>query len=505
MGSYRYFVGVVLPTLCVAPGCSNLIGLNGYSVGGVGGVDGVAGESEGRTHNDAGRSGAASGGETASGGSAGELVGDAGSGDSVNAGSTGKAGSTGTGGAPAACPDGCDDGNECTDDKCVADKCAHQPLGVGEACGMGQSCDGDGVCVRCLDTAPGTAQDTGCPATAPVCVGTGVDAVCGGCTKAADCDDGNECTTETCSNTKCVVTAVAAGEMCSKGVCNGAAPEKCVACVDDAPGTGTDSGCSAAKPVCDPADTACYECVKDADCVADKVSCTVETCTNHACTHVTTDSKCPASTDACKPSKCDAAVGCTTVTITPTSQVLIAADPAKGNGSFEAGTKPATGWFEDGPYYITKNCNAGCTPGSNSGLTYASSGKVLAWLGGIQDADIGDLNRVISLPAGASSLHVQADTNFQAASGAGANAGYFQVQLMDGAYLPIGNPLFKKLATEVQIGNTHVWTANGIDVTADVTAFAGTDISISFNSYTDPNKLSDFFIDNVRVSVTACQ
>jgi len=301
-----------------------------------------------------------------------------------------------------------------------------------------------------------------------------------------------------------VIAPVAAGEACSKGVCNGAAPEKCVACLDDAAGAEKDSGCTAAKPVCDTAVGACYACVKNADCASDSVSCTVETCINHACSHVATDSKCPASVDACSTSKCDATAGCTTIAITPTLQSLIAADPAKGNGSFEAGSKPATGWEEDGPYFITKNCNGGCTPGSNGGLTSPSTGKVLAWFGGIADADFGDLNRSISLPIGAVSLRVQADTNFQTAS-TSANAGFLQVRLMDAAYVQIGDPLYSKSATAVQLGNTHVWTPNGIDVSTDVTAYAGKNVSISFYSFTDPKSLSDFFIDNVRVSVTVCQ
>jgi len=107
------------------------------------------------------------------------------------------------------------------------------------------------------------------------------------------------------------------------------------------------------------------------------------------------------------------------------------------------------------------------------------------------------------LPAGAVSLHVQADTNFQ--TGSTTNAGYFQVRLMDAGYAQIGAPLYSKSAASVQLGDTHVWTTNGIDVTTDVTALGGTDVSISFYSYTDPLHLSDFFLDNVRVSVTVCQ
>ena len=513
LGSYRYFIGLVLASLCVAPACSNLIGLNGYSVGGEGG-----GEPEGRARNDAGRSGGAVGGDSSSGAAAGDL-GEAGSdgvlsggrtGQAGNGGNAGSADNAGTAGAPGSCPDGCDDGNECTDDACVSAQCVHQPVGMGAKCGTGQSCDADGVCVRCLDTASGTGRDTGCPASAPVCVGTGADAVCGGCTIDDDCDDGNECTTEVCSKTKCVITAVTAGAACADGICNGTAPEKCVTCIDDASGGKKDSGCSNAKPVCDAGDTpTCYQCVQDADCATDNVSCTVETCDNHVCTHVATDSKCP-STDVCNPGKCDATSGCTTTTITPTAQVLISA--GVNNGSFEmldttpeGDPHPATGWSEDGPYWITRDCtDAGCYA-SNSNPTYASAGKVLAWLGGTNKAGIGDLNRVISIPAGAISLHVQADINFQTSSKGAGNKDLFQVRLMDSTYTQIGDSLYSASAADAQTGTAHVWSPNGIDVMADVSALAGQEISISFWSSLDTTSITDFFMDNVRISVTYCQ
>lgn len=471
----------MLALVCAAPGCSNLIGLNGYSVAGLGG------ESEARTRPDAG-----SGGSMSAGG-----AGSAGSADAASA--------AGAAGETESCVSSCDDNNECTDDACVSEQCVHGPVTGGAPCGGSQICDGRGACVRCIDTADGSEQDSGCTATAPICVGNGTDASCAGCTKNADCDDGNECTTETCADTRCVITAVAAGEACSKGVCNGAAPEKCVTCANTANAGHRDAGCTAALPICDPVGNGnCYACTEDADCANDDVSCTVEKCTNHVCAHVPTDSKCPAAVDACSRSKCDATAGCTTVAITPTAQSLIAADPGKGNGSFEAGSKPATGWEEDGPYFITKNCSSGCIPGSNGGVTYPSTGKVLAWFGGIADANFGDLNRIISLPVGAVSLHVQADTNFQTASSS-SNAGYLEVRLMDAGYVQIGSALYSKSAQAVQVGDTHVWTANGIDVTTDVKALAGKDVSVSFHSFTDPQHLSDFFVDNVRVSVTFCQ
>ena len=413
----------------------------------------------------------------------------------------------GTGGAPPACPGGCDDANDCTDDSCVSNKCVHQAVAVATACGVGRSCDAQAVCVRCRDTAAGVARDAGCPANAPVCQGTGLDAACVGCTAAADCDDANDCTTEACTAGKCVNAPAAAGQACATGVCNGAVDsEKCVACADTgAPGS-KDSGCSVAgKPACDPSGTpACFACVNDADCATDNVACTVETCTNHVCSHVATDSLClPASGDVCKPNKCDAVQGCKVVDIS-SSVDLVTADSKTGNGSFELGTKPATDWSEVGAYWLTQNCaSPGCA--GSTGKTLPSAGQALAWLGGVLDAGIGDLNHLMPLPAGTTKLHILADTNFQTKSATAANHDYLTVRMMDASYMPIGAPLMSKSAADAQTGTAHAWTLNGLNVTVDMSAYAGTDVSISFLSDTDTTLNTDFFIDNVRVTATVCQ
>jgi len=519
LGLSRIFAGLSLSGACAVAGCGNLIGLGGYSVaedsaeqGGAGAANSAGGQAEGGGAGEASGEGGTSGapeGESGSAGAGGseEPGGAAGtSGSTGTSGSAGISGSAGSGGAPASCPVGCDDSNDCTSDSCVLGACAHQKVALGTACGVARSCDVDAVCVRCRDTAAGTAQDAGCSPTAPICLGTGLDAACAGCTTAADCNDGNECTTETCSSGKCVFTPVAAGSACATGVCNGAtAAEKCVACADNAAGTTQDAGCTSAKPLCDASGTpACYECINNGDCATDNVSCTVETCSNHVCSHVATDSLCPASGDVCKPNKCDAAVSCKQVDIS-VQNTLMDADSI-GNGSFELGSLPATGWSEDGPYYITKDCGAaGCIPGSNMGKTKASAGKVLAWLGGILDAGVGDLSHTLALPAGTRTLRIQADTNFQTQSKATTNNDFFQVRLMDASYVQIGGPLLSKSNLDAQTGSTHPWTLNGVDVTTDVSVYAGKVVSVSFWSSSDTASITDFFLDNVRVMATVCQ
>ena len=529
--SSRNFVALSLAVLCAVVSCRNLIGLDGYSVaddgagngagngngagtgnsggssveGGDAGVEPGEGGTSGAPDDNGGAAGAS--GSSESGGSSGTSGSGGQSGSAGTSGSAGSSGSAGGGGGPAVCPGGCDDSNDCTTDSCVLGSCAHDALPLDTACGVARTCDAQSYCVRCRDTAAGLAQDFGCSPSAPVCVGTGLDAVCGGCTVAADCNDGNECTTETCSAGKCVFATVAAGSACTAGVCNGTASmEKCVACADTAAGATQDAGCTSAKRVCDPSGTpTCYECLSGADCASDSVSCTVETCTNHVCSHVATDSQCAASTDVCKPNKCDAAQGCKQVDISAQT-TLIDADTV-GNGSFELGTEPATGWNEDGKYWITRDCGTttGCTPGSNNGKIKASAGRALAWMGGVNDAGIGDLSKTLLLPAGARSLRIRADLNFQTVNKTVMNRDYFELRLMDAAYVQIGSPLLSLSNTDAVTGSTHPWTFDGVDKTVDVSAYAGKVVTISFWTSCDTAYITDFYLDNVRVTATVCQ
>ena len=533
LGSSRHFVALSFAGLCTVSGCGNLLGLGGYSVaddsgGAGGGMQNVAGENVGGSV--AGRAGAEIG-EGGTGGVLDESAGSAGEAGALDSGGTGgvggtgatsgSSGSAGSGGAPALCPGGCDDSNDCTTDSCQSGSCAHAPLSIGTACGVSRSCDAQALCVRCRDTAPATGQDLGCSLTAPICLGTGLDAACAGCSSASDCSDGNECTTETCNAGKCVFATVAAGTACGTGVCNGtASAEKCVTCADTSPSGTSDAGCSSAKPVCDPSGTpTCYECNTAGDCATDNVSCTVETCTNHACSHVATDNLCSASGDACNPNKCDAAVpgGCKQVDISaPTSIISTAVDG--GNGGFEAVTlEPAPnpdmnvtadGWSEIGDYYIIYRCGSGGCKGVN-GSTYPQSpssvgGSTIAWLG---NGGVIELYRAITFPVGTTKVRLLVDTNFQTKDKTSANQDFFEVRVLNSVQAQVGTPLFSSSngAAETQTGTARAWTKDKIDVTRDLSALAGKPGYISFWSSVDATLTTDFFFDNVRLIATVCK
>jgi hypothetical protein len=519
LASVSAFIGVV-------PGCANLIGLGDFGVTGGSATSSAgsanhAGEStiaeagsgaDAGTGPEGGSSGASTGGADSSAGRTGS-AGSGGSGGS--AGNVGSGGNAGVGGA--ACPSNCDDQNDCTVDSCVAGACKNEPLAAGKACGTGRTCDNNAVCVRCRDTAADKGQDEGCSAGAPVCTGTGTAATCAGCTKDADCDDGNECTTEKCTTGSCVVTPVAAGQACATGVCNGTAnAEKCVACTDNAVAPSKDLGCSDAKPACDPSGTGiCYACVKDADCASDNLSCTNETCANHLCTHVPDDSKCTPSGDVCKPNKCDSVVGCKAVDISTTTE-LVTSDSGTGNGSFESvfaadadGDFSAFGWSEFGTYFIIYDCSGFSCAGA-TGSTGPSLGSYTAWMGsgskaGVFDSGVTELRHLMPLPLGATKLRVRLDTNFQTKSATVANHDSFQVRLLDSDDIQIGAALKSFSAVDAQTGAAHIWKPDAVDVTTDVSAQAGHDVYLSLWASVDTTLRSDFFFDNVRVTETICK
>jgi hypothetical protein len=99
------------------------------------------------------------------------------------------------------------------------------------------------------------------------------------CTKKSECDDENDCTSDDCESNKCVHDPVPGGNPCEGGVCNGVrGAEKCQACIDDQPGSDTDSGCSTTTPQCRLAGTPeCVGCSRHEDC-DDNNDCTTDAC-----------------------------------------------------------------------------------------------------------------------------------------------------------------------------------------------------------------------------------
>ena len=208
----------------------------------------------------------------------------------------------------------CRDDNPCTDDLCDADTGACSFVANQSPCDDSDACTGEGVCsggtcvtvpVSCDDgndcTVDGCDGDSGCTKT-PVLSGTpcfSVDpcvvatvcdegGVCGGGSPA--CDDGNDCTLDTCDPGSGVC-----GHLNVAGTCDDRNPctvgERCLSGV---------CGGGAAVPGC---------CNFDADC-DDGDACTPTRCSGQRCVSTGQDpDSCPVSVEGCRIDWCDARTG----------------------------------------------------------------------------------------------------------------------------------------------------------------------------------------------------
>jgi cysteine-rich repeat protein len=167
----------------------------------------------------------------------------------------------------------CDDSVLCTDDSCESNACVNTSVAAGDAgsCAGGLVCSGTptDLCVTCSNTDPANmSTDAGCSAGAPFCAavgggsvvtcescvdaGTGTDPGCDGaapncvvgaggsnecvsCLSAADCSDGNECTTDVCASGICTNPGLTEFTPCATGVCTAASMCAAAAVVIDAP------------------------------------------------------------------------------------------------------------------------------------------------------------------------------------------------------------------------------------------------------------------------------
>lgn len=518
MTHLRSLLAVGLPVVLL-PSCGLLIGLNDYEVlddsssggrGSTGGEGALGGENSGSGGtNTGGRAG--TGGRTEAGGNVGE----------------------GAGGSPLApecdTPSDCDDDNECTREICNDGVCGSSVVLAGDACGGGvcSGVIGAPQCVRCIDDRAGDTQDSGCPTGAPRCDTTGT-AVCVGCEKHSDCDDGNECTVDTCTaDGTCSLEAQAIGTSCKgdkvcngvdgaeeclncvddeagavadTGCPNGARPfcdtkgeNSCEACIDDAEGEETDSGCSGDTPKCD--DGMCVACTDAADC-GDGVSCTNDSCQNGVCTNSADDGNCSGGS-VCQPMLCDAALDCQQVDIGLTNSLI---DVTKGDGSFEI-YFPAS-WAETGDDYSIFICDVSAPCPATLGSVTASHGVNVGWFGGLHDLTTA-ISQSVALPAGTVELTLLADTNFQTEETGNNPHDTFTITLTD-----LGGTVLYTAAkysnVDAQV-TTSVWTIDGLSKTFAADAWAGTTVKLEFEAQFDESLLSDFFIDRIRLTALVCQ
>lgn len=138
------------------------------------------------------------------------------------------------------------------------------------------------------------------------------------CFTAAACNDGNECTADSCVAGRCARTPLSAGTACSAGVCDGAGAPRCVTCLDSSP-SAMDLGCGASAPHCrtaGPGAPVCELCADttsgglDVGCAAGAPNCVVGG-GRAACVMCESDAQC-ADADECTADACGAGMCSTT-------------------------------------------------------------------------------------------------------------------------------------------------------------------------------------------------
>lgn len=182
----------------------------------------------------------------------------------------------------------CTDDNECTSDACSEGACTYVASAGGSDC-AGGVCNGDAaepMCIQCLDDDMCSGDTARCDVASGTCVA---------CLSPAECDDGNECTSDACTSGVCSNNTLAVSSACSGGVCDGSSPPLCTECVDN-------SQCEGATPSC--ISGSCAQCATNSDC-DDGNECTSDSCGGGTCTNTAS-----ATGSACAAGVCSAATEC---------------------------------------------------------------------------------------------------------------------------------------------------------------------------------------------------
>lgn len=245
-------------------------------------------------------------------------------------------------------------------------------------------------------------------------------------------------------------------------------------------------------------------CADRLDC-DDGIDCTEDSCEEGTCRHVPNDALCSGE-NACGPSVCNVIQGCRL--LEPSEVTLV--DATTRNGSFETGMLPDPfPWTTDSnqDLVVIYDCTSPSTPceGIHAFIS-ASHGDRLLWLGGVDDHH-DSAYQFVDLPAGTVGLRIVADLKFQTEETGPSNQDVFEIWLR-GISDPmplIESPLHRSLSRDAQ-GSSAQWSR---DVTlvddADVRPVAGRTVRISFESTSDDEDLTDFFVDNIRITATVCE
>jgi hypothetical protein len=353
----------------------------------------------------------------------------------------------------------CNDGLECTADRCTDSACENVPLPLGRPCREGV-CNGEtgsDSCTACVDDAS-TGTDVGCTKDRPRCDTTSTPPLCAGCQEAGDCDDENTCTTESCTaNGVCEHATLVSGTPCPDGYCNGIpGVELCVP-----------------KP-----------CQSDADC-NDGADCTTDVCDSTFCAYTTDDTRCEDSGDVCQPNVCTVGTGCQRVDHTDPRQLLV-------NGTLDLGN---VDWMEMSATYPQVIYHFDYVP-----TLLPHTEPYVAWLGGGEGLmdESNSLTQVVSVPAATARLDLTFFYQIWTEDGLPDDHNYMRVRLLSSE----ASEDLEEIVTFHNQDATRVWTR--FTASLDAGRWAGSDVALEFSGI-GIDGFTHFFVDSITLLATVCE
>jgi hypothetical protein len=351
----------------------------------------------------------------------------------------------------------CDDGIQCTVDRCMSSECENDPLDLGSAC-TGGFCTGTSnqdSCATCVDDAI-AGFDRGCTPELPRCDTESTPPTCSGCQSSMDCYDDNECTSDECLQGVCERATLLSGTPCTFGYCNGIhGAENCVP----------------------------RQCQTDPDC-DDRAACTTEVCRAGFCDYTANDSQCSDSGDVCRPNVCMVGTGCQPVDVSRSRELL-------ENGSLDLGNE---GWVEESVSY-----DQVIYPYDYIPTLFPHTGTFVAYLGGGELLDeTSSLSQTVAVPAGAVRLELSFFYQVWVTEPLPDDHNVMTVTLRATQTSQSDIPIF----TLHNQDTTRVWTR--FTTTIDATDWAGSDAVLEFRG-SAIDGFTAFLVDSLSLEATVCE
>lgn len=353
----------------------------------------------------------------------------------------------------------CDDGIECSRDRCSDGTCEHAPVAAGTPClfGVCSGASDAASCVACIDD-ESTGLDTGCTPDAPICNTEVTPSACLGCSEASDCADGNGCTADRCTAGACENTTLPGGTPCAEGYCNGiVGREVCVT----------------------------RRCLADEDC-DDGADCTTDSCSDSSlCVYEADHAQCEDSGEVCRPNQCTVGTGCQLVDRSRRFELLL-------NGNLDEGN---VAWTEESVNYDQVVFVYGYVP-----TLQPHSAEFIAWLGGGEGLldEYNSLTQTVRVPPRTATLELSFYYQVWPEDGLPESQNQMTVNLLP----EDGEASVEPIVVLYNQDDTRVWTR--FATTIDAGALAGSEAVLQFSG-TGVGGYTHFFVDSISLVATVCE